>query len=63
MPARLMVVLIEALGFSVNYEKSLLDPKQSMEFLGFWINSRSMTVALPAEKLGIIRNQARSVLA
>ena len=40
--ARLMVVLIEALEFDVNYKKSLLDPKQSMEFLGLWIDSRSI---------------------
>ena len=61
--ARLMVVLFEALWFSVNYKKSVLDPQQSMEFLGFLIDSRSMTVRLPVEKLGRICNQARSLLA
>ena len=61
--ARLMVVLFEALGFSMNYKKSVLDPQQSMEFLRLWIDSRSMTVALPVERLGRIRNQARSLLA
>ena len=50
--ARLMVVLFEALWFSVNYKKFVLDPQQSMEFLGFLIDSRSMTVGLPVEKLG-----------
>ena len=43
---KLMVVLFEALGFSVNYKKSVLDPQQLMEFLGFQIDSRSMTIAL-----------------
>ena len=50
--ARLMLVLFEALGFSVNYQKSVLDPQQSLEFLGFRIDSRSMTVALPAGEIG-----------
>ena len=31
-----------------------------MAFLGFWIYSRSMTVALPGEKLGRSRNQAQT---
>ena len=34
-----------------------------MEFLGFWIDSRSMTVSLPMEKLGRIHNHERSLLA
>ena len=43
--AKLMVVLFEALGFFVNYKNSALDPQQSMEFLGFFINSRSMPLS------------------
>ena len=31
--ARLMMVLFEALGFSVHYKKSVLDTQQSMDFL------------------------------
>ena len=60
---KLMVLLFEVLGFSINYKKSVLDPQLSMEFLGFQIDSRSMTVALPAEKLGKLHTQARNQLA
>ncbi|CAB4031124.1 Hypothetical predicted protein, partial [Paramuricea clavata] len=37
----LTVALLELLGFVVNYQKSQLNPVQSLEFLGFQINSGS----------------------
>lgn len=38
------------LGFCINVDKSIFMPSQVMEFLGFIIDSRAMTIELTAEK-------------
>jgi hypothetical protein len=43
----LTVALLELLGFVVNYQKSQLNPVQSLEFLGFQINSVTFQISLP----------------
>lgn len=42
--------LFSELGFKVHEEKSVLQPTQTLEFLGFIIDSINMTVSLPREK-------------
>lgn len=42
--------LLESCGFIINYEKSSCIPKHEIKFLGFIINSESMTVKLPDDK-------------
>ena len=42
------------LGFDVNYEKSSLIPLQSLEYLGILVNLRTLTLALPADKVSRI---------
>ena len=54
----LAVVLLEGLGFTVNHEKSNLGPSQETQFLGFMINTRAMTISVPADKLAGIRASA-----
>ena len=44
------VALFTKLGFIVHPEKSILKPTQEIEFLGFIINSLTMTVRLSASK-------------
>ena len=44
------VDLFTKFGFIVHPEKSILKPSQEMEFLGFIINSLTMTVGLSASK-------------
>ena len=51
----LTVALLELLGFVVNYQKSQLNPVQSLEFLGFMINS----VTLPKDK---VKNTRKGML-
>ena len=43
--------LLECLGFTINTNKSILEPAQSIEFLGFTVNTVTMELSLPAEKL------------
>ena len=46
--------LIECLqdhGFTINIKKSCLDPSQVVDYLGFQINSKTMTLKLPKRKI------------
>ncbi len=52
-----LVFLLENLGFVINYPKSHLEPTQEIEFLGFVVNSQTMELKLPREKLK--NNQVR----
>ena len=54
--------LLESLGFVINYKKSQLVPSQQIEFLGFLIDSVTMSVQLSGEKLRKIRKQCRQLL-
>ena len=42
--------LLESVGFSINFAKSMLTPRQKMEHLGFVLDSQTMTVAVTKEK-------------
>ena len=44
------VDLLSRAGFMINEEKSVVIPSQRILFLGFWIDSVTMTVTLPVEK-------------
>ena len=54
---------LEGLGFIVNYQKSQLLPSQKIEFLAFLIDSNTMTLQLPGEKLRKIRKKCQELLA
>ena len=45
------------LGFTIHPEKSLFIPTQTLEFLGFILNSINMTVRLATEKAQIIKKK------
>ncbi len=46
--------LLQELGFVINWEKSVLVPTKKLTHLGFEIDSDSMTVTLPSEKVNNI---------
>ena len=54
--------LLENLGFILSQKKCQLAPTQTIEFLGFIVNSRMMELKLPAEKSKKIRLEARKLL-
>ena len=54
--------LMETLGFVVNEEKSEPRAVQQIEFLGFMINSCSMTIYLPSQKIKSIKQRCSSLL-
>ena len=49
--AKALVYLLQCLGFKVNQKKSVLEPAQVMEFLGFTIDTVKMELKLPLEKM------------
>lgn len=54
--------LLEGLGFVVNYERSCLEPSQVIGLLGFEINSQTLTILLPRDKIRNIRKQCQILL-
>lgn len=54
--------LLQLLGFAINWEKSHLIPSQSFPFLGFLLNSTTMSLVLPADKLQRIKQDCRQAL-
>ena len=55
--------LLQNLGFVVNFEKSCFVPTQQLEFLGFLVNSRDMTLLLPDCKVEEIKAHCLCLLA
>ena len=57
-----LIYLLENLGFVINKTKSILEPTQSLEFLGFSVNSVQQELNLPAGKVKKIRAETRHLL-
>ena len=54
--------VLQKLGFTIKTDKSQLQPKQRIQFLGFIVDSVTMTVSLPDEKKAKIIEMIDSVL-
>ena len=54
--------LLESMGFLVNYKKSVLGPSQSIVFLGFLLNTVTMELKLPPEKISQATREAQNLL-
>jgi len=54
--------LLTALGFVVNVSKSVLIPTTQIDFLGFSINTNTMTIALPPTKVAEILKETSHLL-
>ena len=49
------VNLFQSLGFTIHDEKSVLEPKKTLKYLGFILNSEQITVTLSPEKAARIQ--------
>lgn len=47
---QITVDTLQRLGFTINFDKSVLSPGQLVEYLGLLFDSRNMTIALPERK-------------
>ena len=54
--------LLQGLGFMINYLKSVLVPSTKMEFLGFVIDSLTLSLALPRDKIRNVRKECQALL-
>jgi len=57
------LTLLESLGFTVNLKKSSLTPSRVLTHLGFVINTETMTVSLPDEKVLRLKAACAELLA
>ena len=55
------ISLIQALGFRVNWDKSLIIPQQILEFLGIEVNSVEMTLRIPQSTIHKIKTQCQKL--
>ena len=56
-----VIFLLQHLGFVINFKKCVLEPTQEIEFLGMIVNSKTMTLTLPLEKVQKIKNQCLEI--
>ena len=56
------VDLIDSLGFTIHFDKSIIIPTQEIQYLGFILNSREMTVQLTREKALKIKELCQNIL-
>ena len=54
--------LLEQCGFLINYPKSKMDPGNSIEYLGFNLDSNNMVISLPKEKIDSISLQCSQII-
>ena len=57
-----LIILLENLGLVINHSKSQTTPSQVTEFLEFSIDSWSMELKLPGDKIKKLRGEARRLL-
>ena len=57
-----VINLLESLGFTINYIKSCLIPQTTISFLGFIVNSMTMTISVPHEKIERFQSLGKLIL-
>jgi len=57
-----LIFLLQQLGFMINLKKSVLSPCQQIEFLGVDIDTQTMMLSLPKEKVIRMKTQCVSLL-
>ena len=59
---KLILTLLDSLGFAILSHKSIFVPARSIEYLGFVIDSQSMTISLTQKKKASIKQLCHEVL-
>ena len=59
---KLVVELLQDLGFILNVEKSLFEPTQSIEFFGVIVDALKLSFALPSSKIQTVTDLCRTAL-
>ena len=56
------VSLLQKLGFTINFSKSVLEPAQCLEYLGFTISTRTLSASIPEPKADSLVDFCKDVL-
>lgn len=56
------VDLFKSLGFYVHDEKSVLEPCKRLKYLGFWLDSQSMTISPTEDKIIKIKHECQKLI-
>lgn len=56
------VSLLEKLGFTINLKKSILEPTQSIVYIGYLINTKEDIITLPEKRIKALTAMARRVI-
>lgn len=59
---RILTDTLQQLGFILNQGKCVQEPQQRIEFLGFCVDSRTMTLSLPQPKVAKIEKECRHLM-
>jgi hypothetical protein len=54
--------IFDSLGLTIHLDKSIIIPTQEIQYLGFILNSREMTVQLTREKALKIKELCQNIL-
>ena len=55
--AKIVITLLQSLGFVISFVKLVLFPTQELEFLGMIVNSVTLSFSLPQRKIVAIREK------
>ena len=58
-----VIFLLTHLGFTINFQKSVVQPTQKIQFLGVEVDSLSLKLSPPREKVELIVSQCKTLLA
>ena len=58
----LLVSWLEELGFIINKDKSVMEPGHQIEFLGLTVNSNTMSLSVPQDKIAKVQKECRHML-
>ncbi|KZS05287.1 Uncharacterized protein APZ42_031574 [Daphnia magna] len=53
---------LQSLGFLVNWEKSIVDPTQVLEYLGLVVSSKDLSFSLPVRKVEAVKKMCEAAL-
>ena len=57
-----VIYLLTALGFVINFPKSMMEPSQTMEFLGVLVDSLKMSLTIPQGKMNNLTTLCKKTL-
>ena len=58
----LLVSWLEELGFIINKDNSVMEPGHQIEFLGLTVNSNTMSLSVPQDKIAKVQKECRHML-